>query len=264
MPDKLNEVTLEFIDGYPNIRDWSVLIAYRGSIAHGTYMPNTDPNSVDDIDLMGITVPPNDFYYGLREFGSRGTQEIKIDPYDIVLYESRKAISLLGKGNPNIISLLWLPDEMYLDLKAAGSFLIESRRVFSTKAAYKPFRGYAKSQMDKMYTGAKQGYMGDKREALLKQFGYDTKNASHLIRLLRQGIEFLETGEIVTFRPDADELLEIKRGEWPLPAVRSEALGLEECLERAFETSKLPDAPDEHVVNKIAIEAVQLTREEQT
>jgi len=34
------------------------------------------------------------------------------------------------------------------------------------------------------------GYMGKKRRELVMRVGYDAKNAAHLIRLLRMGIEF--------------------------------------------------------------------------
>ena len=70
----------------------TILLAYRGSIAHGTYEPNTDPRSIDDIDLIGISVPSLDHYFGLRQFGSKGTKEIKRGEWDVVLYEARKAM----------------------------------------------------------------------------------------------------------------------------------------------------------------------------
>ena len=37
--------------------EWVVLAAYRGSIAHGMYVPNTDPTSIDDKDVMIVVVP---------------------------------------------------------------------------------------------------------------------------------------------------------------------------------------------------------------
>ena len=38
------------------------------------------------------------------------------------------------------------------------------------------------------------GYMGEKRKAMVRKYQYDVKNAAHLIRLLRMGAEFLESG----------------------------------------------------------------------
>jgi hypothetical protein len=44
-----------------------ILLGYRGSIAHNMYIPNTDPNSIDDIDLMGVFLAPENFYIGLGQ-----------------------------------------------------------------------------------------------------------------------------------------------------------------------------------------------------
>jgi hypothetical protein len=52
---------------------------------------------------------------------------------------------------------------------------------------------------------------------------YDSKNAAHLIRLLRMGIEFLIEGAMYVERADGPELLEIKRGGWTLGKVKAEA-----------------------------------------
>jgi len=32
----------------------TIFLGYRGSIAHGMYVPNSDPNSIDDKDIMGF------------------------------------------------------------------------------------------------------------------------------------------------------------------------------------------------------------------
>ncbi len=50
------------------------------------------------------------------------------------------------------------------------------------------------------------------RSVLEEEFGYDTKHAMHLVRLLRMGEEVLETGQIIVKRPDAEELLAIRNG----------------------------------------------------
>lgn len=54
----------------------------------------------------------------------------------------------------------------------------------------------------------------EKRSALEESFGYDTKHAMHLIRLLRMGEEILTGQGVIVKRPDAQELLAIRSGEW--------------------------------------------------
>jgi predicted nucleotidyltransferase len=248
---------------FPALRDWNCLEVWRGSIAHGTYVPNDDPLSIDDKDLIGICIPPAEYYVGLREFGSRGTEEIQSDPWDVVVYEHRKALRLLAKGNPNMLCMLWAPPEFTTHYTAAGEALLAERDLFATKAAFPAFRGYAQSQLKKMQKGVYHGYMGEKRRALVDKFGYDTKNASHLIRILRQGITFMQTGELEVYRSDAEELLAIKRGEYSFDDVRRMAAELDHALARIKERSPLPEKPDWDAINKLAVHMYKTQREEQ-
>src|SRR2546426_550851 len=79
-------------------------------------------------------------------------------------------------------------------------------------------------QFRKLHHEHFSGYMGEKRKAIVRKYQYDVKNAAHLIRLLRMGIEFLETGQLQVFRTtDAEELKRIKRGEWTLEEVKQQA-----------------------------------------
>jgi hypothetical protein len=155
------------------LSETTILAGFRGSIAHGMWVPNTDPNSIDDIDLMGIIVPSLDHYFGLEEFGSRGTKETFIDQYDAVTYELKKFVSLLAKGNPNVLSLLWMPSAMYTHITCGGAMLLENRKQFMSMRIYPSFTGYAYGQLKKMTHGSTKGYMGAKRRELVEKFGYD-------------------------------------------------------------------------------------------
>jgi len=227
------------------------LLGYRGSIAHGMYVPSTEPNSVDDKDIMEVCFGPINTYIGLNKFEQR---EKFLREWDSVVYEARKFISLLCKANPNVMSLLWLDPVYYLKLEPEGKLLIENRPLFVTKEAYYSFTGYAYSQLKRMTHLAFEGYMGAKRKALVQKHGYDTKNAAHLIRLLRMGIEFLKDGELNVFRHDAAQLLEIKNGEWTLDRVKVEADILFKRAEAAFDASILPRRPDMKKVDDLTIQ----------
>lgn len=235
------------------IKDWCILLGYRGSIAHGTYRPNSEPNSIDDIDLQGVCIPPIDYYYGLKQFGSRGTMEIKQDEYDIVLFELTKTVRLLEKGNPNVLSILWLDPKHYLKISKAGQMLLDNRDLFTSKQVYRSFAGYANGQLKRMTHLACKGYMGEKRKRLVEKYGYDTKNASHLIRILELGIEFLHEGVLHVHRNNADKLLEIKDGKWSLGNVKVEAERLFRLAEVTYNLSKLPDKPDHTKVNELCV-----------
>lgn len=243
---------------YPEIMDWSILTVYRGSIAHGLYVPNSSPNSIDDKDIMVICIPPLPYYFGLEEYGSRGTHEIKYQEWDIVVYEFKKSIGLLCQGNPNILSLLWLDKDCYLKVSPEGRQLLHAKDLFISKHVYNSFVGYAQGQLRRMTHLAFQGYMGEKRKKLVKEFGYDTKNASHLVRLLKMCIEFLNEGRLYVRRQkDREQLLSIKRGEWSLEEVEKEAGRLFKLVEVAYMKSKLPEHLDEGKINKLCVEILR-------
>jgi len=240
---------------YPELKSPPIILSgYVGSISHGTFRPKNDPNSIDDKDVMAITVPSIDHYFGLKTFGSKGTKIIMKDEWDITIYEIKKIIGLLLKGNPNVLCMLWLNEENYIEKTDAGNLLIENRDIFSSKQVYHSFVGYAHGQAHRMTHMAFEGYMGEKRKALVKKHGYDTKNASHLIRLLRMGIEFLTEGYLYVKRKDATQLLEIKNGEWSLEKVQEESDRLFKLAEEAYIRSSLPSQPDREKAEQICID----------
>jgi predicted nucleotidyltransferase len=261
MPPRLRgrllvSVPRDILRANPGAGEWAFLHGYRGSIAHGMYEPSDRPDSFDDKDTMAFCAPPVDYYFGLSEFGSRGTQEIKRDEWDIVVYEARKALRLLAGGNPNVLSLLWLEPNYYIARTAAGDLLLDNRDAFVGRHVFKPFVGYAKQQLYKMENGAFEGYMGEKRKALVERHGYDTKNAAHLIRLLRMGIEFLRDGELNVMRHDAVELLAIKHGAWTLERIKAEADRLFRRAEDVYDRSTLPTRPDWARINDLCVDIV--------
>lgn len=166
------------------IPEKTVLLGYVGSIAHGTHIPNDDPDSIDDRDVMGVCIAPDACYFGLQNFEQRQRQ---YKEWDVVVYEIKKYFRFLLKQNPNVISLLWLTDNHYLHIGPVGKTLLENRNIFSSKQAYHSFVGYAHAQLHRMEHWKFEGYMGQKRKQIVERFGYDAKNAGHLIRLLRMG-----------------------------------------------------------------------------
>lgn len=257
--NKLPEIP-EKILKRPELSEWCIIHGYRGSIAHELYVGDDRPSTFDDIDTMAVCIPPIDQYFGLRTFGrhNNGTIEIKEGAYDIVVYELRKFIKLLLNSNPNTIPLLWLEIPYYIDITEAGWRLVTSRDLFLSKKAYKSFVGCAHGQLKRMTHNACEGYMGDKRKKLVEQFGYDTKNASHLIRYLHMGIEILLDHRVyVSRKGDAQELLDIKQGKWTLDEVKERADYLFTSIDAALKASTLKEEPDYEGINELCVDILE-------
>lgn len=211
-----------------------------GSGAHGTKLDPDNPHFVDDTDIMGVVIPPVDRVLGLHPWQHAVWHE---DGTDFVLYEWGKFVRLLLKSNPNVLCTLWIDDPVLAAWPMEQ--LRKQRDRFASKQAYNSFSGYAYGQIKKMVHLAYKGYMGEKRKQLVDRYGYDCKNAAHAIRLFRMGIEFMQTGEMLVRRPDAEELKRIKSGAWTMREVDVAVNDTEREARAARDASTLPDAPDE-------------------
>ena len=236
------------------LEPYIILEGYRGSIAHGTYQETI---TEDDKDIMGVFVEPPDYIFGLKRIEtvermiSEKVNTGKIIVWDIVYYSLKKYLSLVAKQNPNVLSLLWLPDRHILKCTELGKQLLAAKQSLASKQAYHSFVGYAYGQLHRMKNPDQTGKLGQKRKELIARFGYDVKNASHLIRLLKMGIEFLATGELIVERPENNLLLEIKRGDWPLQKVEDLADDLFITIDEALIHSKLQNKINTKFVNDL-------------
>lgn len=95
------------------------------------------------------------------------------------------------------------------------------------RAAMKNFKAYIKWKNER----------NPKRQELEEKYGFDTKHASHLIRLARTGAEVLATGDIKVKRDDAGELLAIRRGEREFDDIVEEAKILEADMDVLYNSN---------------------------
>lgn len=98
------------------------------------------------------------------------------------------------------------------------------------------------------------------RAALEAKCGFDGKHASHCVRLLRQGLEILQTGELLVDRRDAGdvaELLAIRRGDCTYQALLDITDRLFTQLDGAYASSTLPHSVDRELVHELCCRWVQ-------
>ena len=91
------------------------------------------------------------------------------------------------------------------------------------------------------------------RGELVLKYGYDTKFASHLIRLLQEGLYLLREGELKFPLKEAKFLLNIKDGNLSLKEVLELSDQLEAEYELAERMSDLPDKPDYNKIESFVI-----------
>lgn len=94
------------------------------------------------------------------------------------------------------------------------------------------------------------------RAKLEAQYGYDTKHAMHLVRLLRMCREIMETGQVIVKRPDAAELLAIRNGAWTYDQLMEWADTEDKAIDLVMEKSTLPKHADTKALNTLCMKLV--------
>jgi predicted nucleotidyltransferase len=94
------------------------------------------------------------------------------------------------------------------------------------------------------------------RAKLEAQFGYDTKHGMHLVRLLRMCREILTQGKVLVKRPDAEELLRIRAGDWSYERLVDWAQTEDKALTELMKESPLPHTPDRNRLDRICIDLI--------
>ena len=211
------------------------LFTLAGSHAYGTATPSSD------MDYRGVAVPPSDALLGWHRW-----EQWRRDDPDLVIYSLSKFCRLALQGNPNIIEILFSPQDCVLQVSDVGQELLAMRRAFLSRRVFQTFGGYARAELAKMRTAGRVG----KRAEEFARCGYDPKNAAHLIRLLRMGGEILRDGQVNVRRDDAAELLAIRQGAYRVDEIENMAEELDATLREAHEATTLPEEPETERVHR--------------
>jgi predicted nucleotidyltransferase len=133
---------------------------------------------------------------------------------------------------------------------AAASALHLPASLISTLDGEKRYRSAAK------HWEAYQAWKSQRNPAraeLERKHGYDTKHAMHLIRLMRMGLEILETGEFSVRRADASELSAIRDGALSFDELLATANDLRAAIDRAALATQLPEDVDRAQTNDLVV-----------
>ena len=117
-----------------------ILKCIGGSHLYGLNTPSSD------MDIRGIYM---DDINDVLNISGRQNNEIADDRQDVKYYSLGKFLKLASECNPNIIELLYLPEDAILYKSPVYEYLIEHREWFMSKRAMHTFKGYAYAQIQK-------------------------------------------------------------------------------------------------------------------
>ncbi|MER5755469.1 nucleotidyltransferase domain-containing protein [Streptomyces sp. NPDC002088] len=199
-----------------------------GSTAYGLAREGSD------VDRLGLFAAPTEDLHGLR---TPKESHVSTAP-DRTLHEAAKWCRLALGGNPTVLELVWLPDELYEARTPLGDELIAIRASFlSARRVRDAYLGYATQQFRKLQSRGDGSFSSDTRKRT-------AKHARHLKRLCAQGYELYATGRLSIRVEDPESYHRF--GE-QVAADPVTALPLLRRFEEAFQETRsvLPEQPDE-------------------
>ena len=123
-----------------------------GSHLYGLNTPSSDT------DIRGIYMDDPD---DVLNISGRQNTEVSDDKQDEKYYSLGKFLKLASECNPNIIELLFVPDDAVLFRSPVYDELVNHRDWFMSKRAKHTFLGYAHAQIQKARGLNKKGNMVD-------------------------------------------------------------------------------------------------------
>lgn len=227
-------------------KDFKLLFSARtGSHLYGTDVPTSD------VDTRGVFVPTKEYYLGFLKV----VEQVEDKKTDTVYYDLRKFLKLALNSNPTMLELLFVPHENVLHFRPEWYRLMSWREKFLSKKVKHTFLGYAHSQFQRM-VGTGKG-KNVTRQALMDEFGYDTKFAMHIIRLLKEGEELLTTGYLTFPRPEVNLLRDVREGKYTLDEVKEMVRDMESKFDDFEKMSLLPHSPDKVFVDELCVELAE-------
>lgn len=125
---------------FEQIEKFKIFDGIVGSYAYGTAIEGKS-----DIDTRGVFVYPKDMRLGLFDLPSESEKAGE----DTKLYEVKKFFDLGIKATPNIIELLYLPDECVKTTSDKWKLIKENRSLFMTQKAIVTHTAYGFAQIKK-------------------------------------------------------------------------------------------------------------------
>lgn len=233
----------------PWLEQATIFLTIHGSTAYGMNTP------ASDIDMTGIFVPPMEVL--ANPFANVEQVGYQNEIHDLIVFDIRKFLKLAYKGSVNAIEMLWMGERFWQRSGDVWEMLVERRNLFLSKKVFYSYLGHCKSELSAFKKGMEVGVLpNSSRSALYDKYGFDTKSASHITRLVRTCEEIARTGNIEVFRKDADELVAIRMGLKEASTIIDETERTMIRASSAIEFSKLPEVADEAKVKKLCFEVM--------
>ena len=175
--------------------------------------------------------------------------------YDLTAYGLVKFFSLCYDNNPNLLDVLYSPDNCVVYATPISDLMRNNRDLFLSKQAYKTCVAYSYSQLKKLRT--KVPLIESKRYESYVKLSYDSKYAMHLFRLILQAEQILSE-HTLDLQKNKEQLKSVRAGELALDQIEGFFFRKEKQLEELYVKSTLQHKPDEDKIKALLLECLEM------
>lgn len=237
-------------------------LALTGSHAYGGATPESD------YDFYGIVTPPVTEVFPhikgeIQGFGKQNNRfeqwelqhtQSRLGETDITIYNIVKYFQLTMDCNPNMIHSLFVPDHCVYHVDNVGKMIRKNKYLFLSEKAYHTFRGIAFAHMRKIE--GKQRQAGSRRANIIEKYGYDTKDASYIIRFILELKEIMFEGDLHIDR-HGQKIIDIRNGKYSLDEILKEYHETLDEIENHRDKSVIPYSPDEKKIQDLLVKCLE-------
>jgi len=238
------------------------MVTLMGSRAYKTSTPESD------YDYYGFLIPPIEYIfphtagviegfgknnYLFNQFQAHHLNNDK-EEVDITIYNITSYFKLCMNGNPNMIDSLFTEDSSIMYMDDIGEMVRKNRKLFLSQKCYHTFTGMMFSHLSRLKNRERIG----KRAEIINKYGFDTKDASHIIRLLFEIKEILFRGEL-TLGNFSSLVIDVKNGGWTKEEVvefaEKEMVRIQDSVNDG--KAVVPYSADEKVLKELLIDCLE-------
>ena len=112
----------------------------------GSYAYGTAIEGVSDVDYRGVFIAPIELIISCF----LKTEQVSDSTQDVQIFELRKFLGLAVENNPNIIELLYMPEDKITFCHPYFKKIIQNQHLFLSKKAMHTFSGYAFAELKRI------------------------------------------------------------------------------------------------------------------
>lgn len=234
------------------------MLTIMGSHAYGTNTPTSDT------DFYGFVVPPIEYIFphttgnifgfekNVQNFDQYQGHHLDCGDgygeYDLTIYNITRYFYLCSDGNPNMLDSLFTDNDSLVFVDDIGQIVRDNRKLFLSQKAYHTFRGMAFSHISRLKNRQREG----NRLELINKYGFDVKDASHIVRLIMELKQILIDGDL-DLKANSKMILGVKNGNWTKEEVISFFEQQIKLLDNIIEEGNVyvPYSPDQKKIKSL-------------